>query len=160
MPLQIGRDATLGMVHLRREAQAGDRLASAVAQEPDRNVDRNLPPPGTSALQRLESGVASSGAGYGLRTTPSSDGFVFRQAGGTGLSDSSGTLARAAAPGAVPESPAAFSMRAPFSPAGRSSSGAAAMTEPEVRKLADRVYQILVRRLVSEKERRGSIHGI
>jgi hypothetical protein len=160
MPLQIGRDATMGMVHLKKEAQAGDRLASAIAQDPDGGVDGNLPSSSTSVLERHESGVTFSGAGYGLRTNTSSDGFLFRQAGENGLSVSSGTLARAAAPGAVPESPAAFSMRAPFSGAGRSSSGAPAMTDLEVRKLADRVYQILVRRLVSEKERRGTIHGI
>jgi hypothetical protein len=47
-----------------------------------------------------------------------------------------------------------------FSAGGAFASGPSKMTDAEVRKLADRIYTILVRRLATEKHLRGASGGI
>ncbi|MGA7413983.1 MAG: hypothetical protein WBW33_26135 [Bryobacteraceae bacterium] len=118
-------------------------------------LDRVLTVPVTRALQRYNAGDVRAGNGPESAGNQFVDRFVFRQAGG-GSAASSGTLARTTAPGSIP---ATIPM---FTGATRSSSTASApaMTDVEIRRLADRVYQMLVRRLASEKERRGLSDGV
>jgi hypothetical protein len=115
-------------------------------------------PPMTHALAARSPGLPRAGYDMifreAIENRPAAPSAPFE-----GFSKAAPSLARSFEPGAVPSAPVAFSGPSP-NPTGPSRSGSAAMTEVEVRRLADRIYQILVRRLASEKERRGGSDGI
>jgi len=111
-------------------------------------IDRVQPLAGSNALQRRSSGIAPGGNRPGLAGNPTLDRFIFRQV-DENLPNSSAAVpseASVSTSGSVPVPPL---------PSGSSSSGAKTMSDVEVRSIADKVYRILVRRLASEKGRRG-----
>jgi hypothetical protein len=117
-------------------------------------IDRSMPSPAMSQLHRHPSRGGTAAGGHRPAAAPAPDRFVFRQT-------SEGRMARASSePSSVPAPPSTLPSATQFPATGASASGTSTMNDVEVRKLADRVYTILVRRLANEKQLRGAGSGI